>query len=356
MTKSTSDTMSGETPGKTSDKAISSWVDLSAYNTLAIPALTKELCVVRHVEELQTCIARVKQENLPFLILGEGSNTVFLQDYDGVVVLNRLTGIELVSQTQSTVTVKVAAGENWHDFVAYCVSRQWYGIENLALIPGTVGAAPIQNIGAYGMEVKDTISELEAFDVSSEEVLSISNDACEFGYRESRFKRDWVGNKIITSVHFTLSKEKALKLDYPALAQNLTHDSSLKQVFDEVVSIRTQKLPDPKQIPNAGSFFKNPVVSVSDYQALQQRYPDIVAFEHGQKMKLAAAWLIEQAGWKQKQVDGVRVHQHQALVVINPERRPGEAIQGFAQALKDDIQQRYGVMLEVEPRLIRLTK
>lgn len=337
---------------KTQNSKPSPWADLSAHNTLAIPAQAKELHTAHTTQELQALIAQAQQKKLPFLVLGEGSNTVFLGDFNGAVILNRLSGIELVAEDQDTVTVKVAAGENWHGFVEYCVDQHWCGLENLALIPGTVGAAPIQNIGAYGVEVKDTINAVNVFDVNSGQHATLSNQECEFAYRESRFKKDWAGNKIITSVTVSLSKHKNLELSYPALSQNLNENSSVRDVFAEVVNIRSAKLPDPQKIPNAGSFFKNPVVGVGQYERLKQRYPDIVSFKHGEKLKLAAAWLIEQAGWKQKNIFGVMVHQQQALVVINPNRQTGAAIQQFAQAIQLDIKQRYDVVLEIEPRLI----
>lgn len=330
----------------------SAWTDLSAHNTLAIPAKARQLQVATSVDQLRSFIAQAQQAEQAFLLLGEGSNTVFLQDFDGAVILNRLTGIELVTEDQDSVTVQVAAGENWHSFVKHCVQQQWCGLENLALIPGTVGAAPIQNIGAYGVEVKNTIVAVEVLDTDSGERKTLTNKECEFAYRESRFKKDWAGRRVITSVSFKLSKHKQLELSYPALSQQLTQDSSLLDVFNEVVSIRSQKLPDPAQVPNAGSFFKNPVVSIEQFTQLKQQYPNIVAFKHDQGMKLAAAWLIENAGWKQKQMDGVRVHQQQALVVINPERRSGVAIQRFAEAIQADIKQRYKVCLDIEPRLI----
>lgn len=330
----------------------SAWADLSAYNTLAIPAKARQLHVATSVDQLRRFIVQAQQAQQPFLLLGEGSNTVFLQDFDGAVILNRLTSIELVGEDQDSVTVQVAAGENWHRFVKHCVQHQWYGLENLALIPGTVGAAPIQNIGAYGAEVKNAIVTVEVLDTDSGESETLTNKECEFAYRESRFKKDWAGRKVITSVRFKLSKHKQLELSYPALSQQLTQDSSLLAVFNEVVKIRSEKLPDPAQTPNAGSFFKNPVVSIEQFIQLEQQYPNIVAFRQEQGVKLAAAWLIENAGWKQKEMDGVRVHQQQALVVINPERRSGVAIQKFAEAIQADIKQRYNIRLEIEPRLI----
>ena len=330
------------------------WSDLSAYNTLAIPARAKALYSAASVSQLQCAIEQANTHQWPFLILGEGSNTVFVGDYPGTVILNRLRGIRLLAETAEYVQVRAAAGENWHQFVQYCVDQGWSGLENLALIPGLVGASPIQNIGAYGVEVKDVIESVEAYDLDTEQVEHLSNQECEFGYRESRFKQQWANTKIVTAVVFKFSKLGKPVLDYPGLSQQLseTTQPTPKDVFNAVVRLRSEKLPDPADTPNAGSFFKNPVVDKQCYQRLQSEYPDLVAFAHGDMVKLAAAWLIDTAGWKRKQIDGVKVHEQQALVLINPNGRDGHAVTRFAQALQTDIQARFGVELEIEPRLI----
>ncbi len=335
------------------------WAELGPHNTLAVPAKCRQLTPVGSLDELITAVKNAKAEGLPFLVLGEGSNTVFVGDYNGHVILNRLQGLEVVKENEATVHVRVAAGENWHDFVKRCVEKAWHGLENLALIPGTVGAAPIQNIGAYGVEVKDAIISLEALDLNTLQVDRFTNKDCHFAYRESRFKQDWSEVKVVTSVTFELKKTaSSLVLNYPALqdrAERLTQgELTLKDVFSAVVSLRTEKLPDPADIPNAGSFFKNPIIDQETFSALKSVHPEIVAFKQDTVIKLAAAWLIDNAGWKTKRRDGVCVHQTQALVITNPNKQNGCAIESFAKEIQADIKDRYGIHLEIEPRLIRV--
>ncbi len=337
------------------------WADLSAHTTMAVPARAKALVAVSNVTELAQAIAAAQQAEQPFMMLGEGSNTVFVEDYAGTVILNRMRGIKVLEESETEVTVQAAAGENWHGFVEYCVAQGWYGLENLALIPGLVGAAPMQNIGAYGVEVKDSITQVEVYDLVNHSIQKITQQACAFGYRESRFKRDWAGQKFVTAVRFRLSKVRKVELHYPALKlaldeQGIEHPSAA-DVFSAVVAIRSSKLPAPSEIPNSGSFFKNPTVHQDVYRSLKARFSGLVAFaqDDGSHYKLAAAWLIDHAGWKQKRIDGVGVHQDQALVIVNPERKSGEAIATFARAIQTDIQRRYGVELEIEPRLISIS-
>ncbi len=335
-----------------SHSARASWVDLSGHNTLAVPARAKKLVLADTYPVLVSAIQQAKFDNTPYLVLGEGSNTVFVDDFNGTVILNRLSGIKVLEETHEHVVVKAAAGENWHDLVAFSVDQSWHGLENLALIPGLVGAAPIQNIGAYGAEVRETISQVEVYDVPTDSHEFLSVEDCEFGYRDSRFKKDWAGTKVITAVHFRLSRLPKVNINYPALSQRLGEQPSVRDVFDTVVAIRSEKLPDPSVIPNAGSFFKNPIVDQSTLDRLLQNFPDVVYFNHDEKIKLAAAWLIDQAGWKNRVIDGVGVHQKQALVVINPLRSSGNAIQAFSQSVQRDILEKYDVLLEIEPRIV----
>ncbi len=329
------------------------WFDLSTYNTLAVPAKAKQLRVVASAPELVSQLQQAQVRSESSLILGEGSNSVFVDDYDGTVIVNRIRGVELVSDTQEHVLLNVGAGENWHEFVAYTVSQGWYGLENLALIPGSVGAAPIQNIGAYGAEVKSSITQLEVYDSERDLFETIAADACEFGYRDSRFKHDWSGRKIITAVQFRLRKHADLNVSYPALRDHLSDSPTLKEVFKGVVAIRREKLPSPDELPNAGSFFKNPIIDGEALARLRREYPDVVSFAHGDQFKVAAAWLIDQAGWKSKSINEVSVHQRQALVLVNPERKSGSAILAFARAVQRDVCARYSIELEIEPRLIK---
>jgi len=336
------------------------WFDLTQYNTMAVPVRAKGLSTVTSLEQLAEAIKEARKVSLPFIVLGEGSNTVFLEHYPGLVIVIALKGIDVVREDDVSITLRVGAGENWHQLVEHCVSKGWFGLENLALIPGLVGAAPIQNIGAYGVEVKDCIHHVEVFDVESQAVQIINNNDCRFGYRDSRFKNQWADTKIVTAVVFQLSKRAIINIDYPALAQYFNRQQSSakpsvpgpKDVFQAVVEIRSEKLPSPHDVPNAGSFFKNPVIDAVAHQELKSRYPNLVSYPAGERFKLAAAWLIETAGWKNKEIGGIKVHDRQALVVINPERCQGSAIKKFASALQMDIEDKFGVYLEVEPCLI----
>jgi len=293
---------------------------LQPFNSMAIPVNATALTTVSSLQELKQALDIARQKQLPILVLGEGSNTVFENDYDGLVILNRLKGIDLIQQDDRSVIVNVAAGENWHEFVAYSIDQGWYGLENLALIPGLVGAAPIQNIGAYGVEAKDVIVNVDYLEINTREQKKLSHEECCFAYRESIFKGEL----------------------YPALAAYFDGATPLpQQVFDAVCVIRKSKLPLPNQIPNAGSFFKNPIV------------PDVVSYKFGAEYKLAAGWMIEKAGWKKKCLNNVCVHEHQALVIINPEKQSGVVVLGFATKIQQDIVTKFGVSLEIEPRVYR---
>jgi len=313
---------------------------LQPFNSMAIPVNALALTTCFSLHELHQALDFARQEQLSVLVLGEGSNTIFENDYQGLVILNRLKGIDIVSQDSSSVTVKVSAGENWHEFVAYSVEKEWYGLENLALIPGLVGAAPMQNIGAYGVEVKDAIVDVDYISIDTRERKTLTNKECHFSYRESIFKNELAGKAIITSVTFCLSKKAILNLSYPALAACFDERARPypQQIFDAICSIRSSKLPLPMQIPNTGSFFKNPIVNEQLHKELKLNYPDLVSYKSGVDYKLAAGWMIEKAGWKKKCLGGVCVHESQALVIINPEK---------------NIIAKFGVILDIEPRIYR---
>lgn len=327
---------------------------LQPFNSMAIPVNAKALTTASSLQKLYQALDFARQKQLSILVLGEGSNTVFENDYQGLVVLNRLKGIDLIHQDSSSVTVKVAAGESWHELVAYSIEQGWYGLENLALIPGLVGAAPMQNIGAYGVEVKDTIVHVEYLEISTQEQKSLTNEECCFSYRESVFKNELFGKVIITSVTFCLSRKPVFNLSYPALATYFEGiEPSSEQVFKAVCAIRKSKLPLPSQIPNTGSFFKNPIVSDQQHKMLKLKFPDLVSYKSGSKYKLAAGWMIEAAGWKKKCSNDVCVHQHQALVIINPKKQSGIAVLNFAINIQNDIAEKFGIVLEIEPRIYR---
>ncbi|MBT8115956.1 MAG: UDP-N-acetylmuramate dehydrogenase [Arenicella sp.] len=320
---------------------------------MGVPALAEQFVSVNSSEELQQALHYVTEQGLPYMILGGGSNTLFKQDYSGLVIHNQLTGINVLEQTNDHVLVQVAAGENWHQWVTYCLARQWHGLENLALIPGLMGAAPMQNIGAYGVELKDVLHAVEYFDSIDHRFHQLTNAECEFDYRDSIFKKQLAGRAVITSVRFKLPTKFSPVLGYPELNKTLKNkpDPTAAEVFNAVCQVRNAKLPSPSAIPNSGSFFKNPVVSRGQLTELRAHYPEIVSFVHGDKIKLAAAWMIEQAGWKQREYDGVCIHQHQALVIINPGHRPGDAVLALAKNIQADIMRKFNVELQLEPQV-----
>ena len=309
---------------------------------------------VKDQEELVAALKFAKEKNLPLLILGGGSNIVLHDDFSGIAIYVQFLGKELVREDDECFYVKAAAGENWSDFVDYCLDQHYWGLENLSLIPGNVGAAPIQNIGAYGVELKDVFSELTAFDISSGLTITFTNEACQFAYRDSVFKNALKDQFIITSVTFKLTKNPVLKIYYPALQHVLASYSS-EEITPELVSqvvsdIRRSKLPDPKQLPNVGSFFKNPIISQEKLRHLQSEFPNIIFYPvDSNKVKLAAGWLIDQAGLKGFKHVAV-VHEQQALVITNPERVKAECVLDVAEVVKAKILQQFGVELEQEPR------
>lgn len=284
-------------------------------------------------------------------ILGEGSNTVFMANFSGQLLVNRLRG-HYIEEVEGGVQVTLAAGENWHHWVKRLISSGYGGFENLALIPGSVGAAPVQNIGAYGVEVGQFIVAVRGVDLRTQQAFSFTQQECQFGYRHSIFKTPGYESYFITEVSFHLPADWNACLDYPDLAM-LAANASPQEVFDHVVKVRQQKLPDPSVLPNAGSFFKNPVVSRDKLRRLLQRYPDIRYFElDAASVKLAAAWLIDQAGLKSLRIGGAGVHQRQALVLVNVNQASGNDLLSLATQVRKQIKQRFDVELEPEVRLL----
>lgn len=328
--------------------------NLQNYNTLASPVSAEFFVSVKDEAELLAAIKFARDKHLPLLVLGGGSNVVLHHDFPGLAIHIQLMGKDLVREDEQFFYVQAAAGENWHELVEYCLDNHYWGLENLALIPGSVGAAPIQNIGAYGVELKDVFSELRALDVNSGLSVTFTHEACQFAYRDSVFKNALLDRYIITSVTLKLSKQPDLKLHYPALQSALAGYSG-DQLTPELVSqvvcdIRRSKLPDPKQIPNVGSFFKNPIVTQAKFDALQAQHPGIVAYAAGPGyVKLAAGWLIDKAGWKGVS-DGAAVHAQQALVLTNPDGLCGDAVLALAKRIQCSIADQFGVQLEQEPR------
>jgi UDP-N-acetylmuramate dehydrogenase len=338
------------------DLLIQENVSLQAYNTLALPAFSRWFAEVETELQLQQALQFQQEKDCALLVLGGGSNVVLVDDFVGLSIIVNTQGLVIEKETDESVFLSVAAGECWHSTVMYCVAQGWNGVENLALIPGRVGAAPIQNIGAYGVELTQCFSYLEAIDIATGERLYLDNRACEFAYRDSVFKHRLKDKLVITRVVLQLSKQAQWTLDYPALKKPLAaydHGKLTSAIIaDTVIAIRSSKLPDPSDIPNAGSFFKNPIVSAEFYDSIKRQYPNAIAFSQaGNSYKLAAGWLLDNAGWRGKLIDGIAMHKDQALVLTNPNRVDGRALLHFVRKVTDDIKQKYAIELEIEPRI-----
>lgn len=327
---------------------------LQSLNTMAVPARASHFVKVNSIEDSLEAIGFAKQNNLSIFVLGEGSNTLFSKDYAGLVMLNQLLGVELIEENNDTVLIKVAAGENWHRLVSYTLQQGWFGLENLALIPGLVGATPIQNIGAYGVEVKNSVEAVEFIDFERAQISLLTNSQCQFAYRDSVFKHALRAKGMISAVFYRLQKTPHANLSYPALSNFLKKQPSPtpQQVFDAVCQIRSAKLPSPSVIPNLGSFFKNPIVSKAKHDQLKKQFPDLVSYPHNHRFKLAAAWLIDHADWKTKTINNISVHEQQALVIINPHKESGQKVFNFAEMIQQDIDSRFGIKLEIEPNIV----
>ena len=326
---------------------------LKSHNTFGIDAKAKLFASFQNLEELREALSVDETR----LVLGGGSNILLTKDFDGLALKNELRGIEIREENDDEVLVKVGAGENRHEFVLYCIKQGWPGLENLSLIPGSVGAAPMQNIGAYGIELKDSFDSLEAVEISSGKVQEFGNKTCEFGYRSSIFKTRVKGQYIICSVNFRLKKKSALNTSYGAIESELERlgisDPGIADVSQAVINIRQSKLPDPKQIGNAGSFFKNPVLEKSFFEMLKKEFPNIPSYANPDgRVKVPAGWLIEQAGWKGKRFGAYGVHQNQALVLVNYGGAQGADIFQLSADILEDIREKFSVRLEREVNIV----
>lgn len=325
-------------------------ISLKEFNTFGIDVKAKAFARFSSIDELKSILN--ENENLPLFILGGGSNILFTKDVDALVLKNEIAGLEIIDETSETVTLKVGAGVVWHDFVLYTIENGWSGVENMSLIPGNVGASPMQNIGAYGVEIKDVFSFLEAFNLESKEIETIDAATCKFGYRESIFKREAKGKYIISAVVFTLNKTPDFKTGYGAIQDELNKQNtplSVRAISDAVIAIRQSKLPNPKELGNAGSFFKNPVISNEAFKVLVTKFPTIPNYpQDNGGVKLAAGWLIEQAGWKGKRVGNVGMHEKQALVLVNYGGATGEELLAHSQKVIDSVKELFDVELERE--------
>lgn len=321
---------------------------LAPLHSFGLTSFSQAFVSLALPEDLPTHLANLDISQVYFL--GEGSNTVFLEDYQGTIIKPAFMGIDL-RHSDSHYLLKAGAGENWHNLVSWCMSRQIYGLENLALIPGSVGAAPIQNIGAYGVEIEQFIDQVEYYDLNEKNYTSLNSQECEFGYRDSVFKQRLAGQVVITSVTLAIPKSWSAVTHYGELKQ-LSAPSAM-DIFNKVVSVRQSKLPDPRKIGNAGSFFKNPKVNKADFKQLQQSYPTIPNYPiDAETLKIPAAWLIEQLGFKGKKIGGIGCHANHALVLTNDGTGTGEQLLLLARAIKEAVLNEFSIALENEVRLI----
>ncbi|EDP71569.1 UDP-N-acetylenolpyruvoylglucosamine reductase [Flavobacteriales bacterium ALC-1] len=331
-------------------------VSLKSFNTFGIDAKAKSFCDITSVKTLRNVLR--EQYSNPLFILGGGSNMLLTKDIDALVLHINLKGIEVVDETESTVIVKAMAGENWHQFVLWSLEHNYGGIENLSLIPGNIGTAPIQNIGAYGVELKDIFLNCEAINVKDQSIRTFTKADCNFGYRESVFKQKLKGEYIITSVNLQLTKSNhKLHMDYGAIKNELIISKidtpTIQDISKAVISIRQSKLPDPKEIGNSGSFFKNPIISADQFIQLQENFPDVPSYKVSeQEIKVPAGWLIEKAGFKGKRFKNYGVHNKQALVLVNYDDASGSAIFELAKLIQKTVKRLFNISIETEVNII----
>ncbi len=328
--------------------------NLKEYNTFGISVKAEMFAVFSSIEELKQILSF--RNNKKLLVLGGGSNLLLTKDFDGLVIKNEIKRFEVIEETASEVIVESGAGENWHEFVLNCIDKGFGGIENLSLIPGSVGASPMQNIGAYGVEIKDVFESLSAYHIASGEIHYFDKTKCEFGYRESIFKNKVKGEYIILTVTFRLTKNPTINSSYGAINEQLKvmgiQVPTIKELSTAVIAIRQSKLPDPKIIGNAGSFFKNPTVDNILLEKIQENYPDIPNYPAENGRKLAAGWLIEKAGWKGRTFDNYGVHKLQALVLVNYGNCTGQEIFDLSSQIIQDVFEKFGVLLEREVNIL----
>jgi len=330
-------------------------ISLKPYNSFGIEALARKFATFSDEDQLGSLLEQ--KGKMPLLVLGGGSNILLTGNFDGLVLKNDVKGIELIREDDRHVYVRVGAGENWHRFVLYCIERHWAGVENLSLIPGNVGATPIQNIGAYGVEVKEVFEELEAYDIKGKKVRFFSVNDCQFGYRESVFKTKLKNQFAILHVTFRFNKVPIFNTSYGAIEQELekmgVQKPSIEAISQAVIRIRSSKLPDPAQIGNAGSFFKNPTVPAKTFHKLKEKFSGILGYENpAGDVKLAAGWLIEQCGWKGFRKGDAGCHERQALVLVNYGNASGKDIYTLSEDILQSVHKKFGVELEREVNII----
>jgi len=329
-------------------------VDLKPFNTFGIRANAKYFSRIHNADQMKELVRSEIFKDERHVVLGGGSNVLFIRDFDGLVIHNETKGIEKVNENDDTISLRASSGELWHSLVLHCVAENWGGIENLSLIPGTVGAAPIQNIGAYGVEVRDVIENVDVIDLGDGSSKTFTNDECRFEYRESVFKRELKEKIFISSVTLRLSKKNhRLNTQYGAINDTLramqVSEPTLRSVSDAVIKIRTEKLPDVRAVGNAGSFFKNPDISAEAFEKLKHTFPGIPHYPAAnQRVKVPAGWLIEQCGWKGKKINHVGVHAMQALVLVNFGDAKGEEIFQLATEIITSVREKFSITLTPE--------
>ena len=327
-------------------------ISLKAYNTFGIDKSARFFTEVKSIDELIEALVWAKNQKIKALILGGGSNILLTQNLDTLVIKIEIEGIKIIGETDESYLVEVGAGVNWHQFVLTAIENNWAGIENLSLIPGTVGASPMQNIGAYGVEIKDVFWSLKALNIDSLKIEEFNADECQFGYRESVFKNKLKDKYVICSVVFQLKKEPEYHIEYGAIKETLESSGikelSLKAISDAVVQIRQSKLPNPKEIGNAGSFFKNPTIPNTHFEQLRSQYPSIPGYANEEGIKVPAAWLIEQCGWKGKRFGEIGVHSKQPLVLVNFGDGDGNDIKKLAEKIQHSVSEKFDISIHPE--------
>ena len=325
---------------------------LQSLHSFGCNEKTNYFAKIDSIEAIEKYIQWAKEKNIPYLILGAGSNILFTKTFEGLVLKMEIMGIKKLKETATEVILEVGAGENWHHFVSYCVQKGWGGVENLSLIPGTVGAAPIQNIGAYGVEAKDSIASVTAYDTQSAQFITLQNSDCAFAYRTSLFKKN-TSRYIISSVQFVLQKQPIFRTEYGAIKEVLHQKNnkqpSLEAISNAVIQIRSEKLPDPKKLGNAGSFFKNPTITKDLFEVLVAKYPKMIAYPiTDDTYKIAAGWLIEACGWKGIQKGSVGCYEKQSLVIVHYNNGPGIEIYNFSEEIIQSVLAKFEILLERE--------
>lgn len=343
--------------------------DLTKLNTFGVKANAKFFVEINREEDIKEVFLSSDFQDNEKLFLGKGSNILFIKDFDGIVILNKLKGTEILKEDSENVFIKAMSGELWHNFVMFTVNNGYWGAENLSLIPGTVGASPVQNIGAYGAEVKDIIESVETYEIKTGKKKVFSNKECNFGYRESVFKNELKGKYFITNIIFKLSKKPARnafsiadaggenkKKIYPTLQEYLKENKleikTSKDISDAIVAIRKSKLPDTSILGSAGSFFKNVYVEKEKAEEIKIKYPDVPLFEEGELIKIPTGWLIEQCGWKGKKIGNVGMHEKQALVLVNYGGATGEEVKNFSDQIIASVFSEFGLKLSPEVNIV----